>query len=122
MSLTNALFNQNTQFSTEYVSFFMGNAARSAWMKGVSFGGSAVLTGQQAHRKFYGEKDYADRVGKERAAKEIADKTHRGEHINTNDINDHHIDKVLKDQPMHHSLDAAKEMGSALKSLGSSFF
>ena len=116
------MFNQNTQFSTEYVDFFMGNSARAAWIKGVSFGCSAVLGGQKAHRKFYGEKEFADRVGKERAAKEIADKTKRGEYINTNDINDHHIDKVLKDQPMHHSFDAAKEMGSSLKSLGSSFF
>ena len=120
--LTNGMFNQNIQFSSEYVEYFMGNSARAAWVKGVSFGWSAAVGGQQAHRKFYREKKFADRVGKERAAIEIADKTKRGEYINTNDINDHHIDKVLKDQPMHHSIDAAKEMGSSLKSLGSSFF
>ena len=122
MSLTNSMFNENTQFSTEYIDFFMGNAARAAWRKGASFTFSAVLGGQQAQRKFYGEKEFADRVGKELAANEISDKNKRGEPINTNDINDHHINKVLKDQPMHHSFDAAKEMASSLKSLGSSFF
>ena len=116
------MFNQNKQFSTEYIEFFMGNSARAAWVKGASFACSALLGGQKAHRKYYGEKEFADRVGKERAASEIADKIRQGDRFSTNDINDQHINKVLKEQPMHHSFDAAKELGSSLKSLGSSFF
>ena len=58
------------------------------------------------------EKEYASRVGLERAAKDLADKRLRGEPIYTNATEDLHINAVLKEQPLHHGLEFAGNVAS----------
>ena len=92
----------------------MGNAARAAWRRGAYFALSAGVSANRFQARYYMEKEYASRVGLERAAKDLADKRLRGEPIYTNDTEDLHINALLKEQPLHHGLEVAGNVASCV--------
>jgi aspartate carbamoyltransferase catalytic subunit len=74
------------------------------------------MTCDRVRSDFNREKDYATRLGRERAAKDIEEQRLRGEAIHTNKTEDLHYEAVLKQQPIHHGLEVAKEVATSLVS------